>query len=213
MLSDLITSRPAPPNRASYCDEGREDHLSEGAVMIAFSMHLLRTVTDVKHVAIHPDGEHAKRFDFKGWLERNGFTLDKPTGKTTFAGVYNSTGGHQLVVNPKPGQGDVLADIQGQSFVAECKGGVLNTRHPGQQSRLRQGLCEAVGLSLATPKVEGRRQFAVVPQTETTEALAKRMAARARDAGIEIALVDGLGNVHFVEAMAGPDLEKVTSLA
>ena len=27
--------------------------------MVAFSMHLLRTVDGLKHVAIHPDGEHA----------------------------------------------------------------------------------------------------------------------------------------------------------
>jgi hypothetical protein len=75
--------------------------------------------------------------------------------------------------------------------VAECKGGVINSKHSGQLSRLRKGLCEAVGLSLATETVEGRRQFAVVPKTATTAALAKKMAARARAAGIEIALVNG----------------------
>jgi len=60
--------------------------------------------------------------------------------------------------------------------------------------------CEAVGLSLATEPVEGRRQFAVVPKTATTAALAKNMAARARRAGIEIALVEGVGNVEDVPA-------------
>jgi hypothetical protein len=53
--------------------------------------------------------------------------------------------------------------------------------------------------SLATLRAEGRRQFGVVAQTKTTEALAQRMAARAREAGIEIALVDGQGNVRSVE--------------
>lgn len=75
---------------------------------------------------------------------------------------------------------------------------MLNTTHPGQLSRLRQGLYETVGLSLATPIVEGRHQFAVVPKTRATEALAARMAARAREAGIEIALVDGQGAVSVV---------------
>ena len=37
--------------------------------MVAFAMHLLRTVPGLKHVAIHPDGEHGKRFDFLGWLK------------------------------------------------------------------------------------------------------------------------------------------------
>ena len=55
-------------------------------------------------------------------------------------------------------------------------------------------------LSLAIEQIEGRRQFAVVPKTATTLALAKKMAARARAAGIEIVLVDGFGNVEDVAA-------------
>ena len=92
----------------------------------------------------------------------------------------------------------MVADLGDVSFVAECKGGVINTRHPGQQSRLRQGLCETVGLSLASPITPGRRQFAVVPRTKATESLGRRMCARARAAGIEIALIDGRGNVLAV---------------
>jgi hypothetical protein len=41
--------------------------------MMALAMHLLRSVDGRRRVAIHPDGEHGKRFDFKGWLEKNGF--------------------------------------------------------------------------------------------------------------------------------------------
>ena len=44
MLDDLITQRPPPPNRIKGCDGDMECHLSEGAVMVAFAMHLLRTV-------------------------------------------------------------------------------------------------------------------------------------------------------------------------
>jgi hypothetical protein len=101
------------------------------------------------------------------------------------------------------GRGDVAAEGQGFSIVAECKGGIINTRHPGQQSRLRQGLCETVGLSLASPVVPGRRQFVVVPKARATETLARRMAQRAGGAGITIALVDGSGNVF--EVAAEPD--------
>lgn len=99
------------------------------------------------------------------------------------------------------GHGDVVADIEGRSFVAECKGGVINTRHAGQLSRLRQGLCETIGLSLASPIAEGRRQFAVVPRTKATEVLARRMAERAAAAGIEIVLIDGQGVVHDIESL------------
>ncbi len=79
------------------------------------------------------------------------------------------------------------------AIVAECKGGIVNTRHAGQTSRLRKGLCEAVGLLMTNPR--SGRQVAVVPQTEGTLRLAQKLAPRAKEAGIEIALVDELGHV------------------
>jgi hypothetical protein len=91
----------------------------------------------------------------------------------------------------------VVATTCTESIVAECKGGIVNTRHAGQTSRLRKGLCEAVGLLMAREK--GGRQVAVVPNTETTFRLAKRLAPRARDAGIDIALVDERGRVVDVK--------------
>ncbi len=47
--------------------------------------------------------------------------------------------GQTIIVNPKSGLGDVLADIEGRSYVAECKGGVINSKHAGQLFRLRKG--------------------------------------------------------------------------
>jgi hypothetical protein len=199
MLDNLITHRPPPPNRVAACDGDVEHYLSEGAVMLAFALHLLRSVLGLKQVAIHPDGEHGKRFDFRDWLLGQGFTLEKPSGRTSYGGLYRSTDGKTLVVHPASGLGDVVAEWEGGSIVAECKGGVLNTRHPGQQSRLRQGLSETIGLSLASPVVPNRRQFAVVPRTKATEALAKRMAERAARAGVTIALVDGRGVVRTID--------------
>jgi hypothetical protein len=65
-------------------------------------------------------------------------------------------------------------------------------------SRPRKGLCEAVGLSMTMELLEGRRQFAVAPKTSTTIALAKKITARAKAAGVEIALVDGLGKFNEI---------------
>jgi hypothetical protein len=121
--------------------------------------------------------------------------MTAPMGKTSYGGTYSSATGQTVLVNPASGRGDVAADIGGVSFVAECKGGVINTKHPGQQSRLRQGLCETIGLSLASPFTKDRRQFVVVPRTKVTENLAQRMATQAGAAGIQTALVDGRGNV------------------
>jgi hypothetical protein len=198
MFDDLITHRLPPPNRVGHCDGGQEQHLPEGAVMVAFAMHLFRTMPDVQMVSIHPDGEHGKRFDFQAWLGRRGFTMNSPLGTTSYGGTYKASDGKTIVVNPSSGRGDVVAEGEGTSIVAECKGGIINTRHAGQLSRLRQGLCETIGLSLASPVIDGRRQFAVVPKTKATEMLARRMAPRARAAGIEIALVDGRGNVFDI---------------
>jgi hypothetical protein len=199
MFDDLISHLKPPSNRVGTCEGDVEHHLTEGAVMVAFAVHLLRTVPGLKHLAIHPDGEHGKRFDFLGWLTKHRFAMVKQMGSTPYGGIYQSADTEQtILINPKAGKGDVLADIEGKSFVAECKGGVINSSHAGQLSRLRKGLCEAIGLSLSSPVVEGKRQFAVVPQTPTTEKLARRMIVRAKKAGIEIALIDGQGNVSYV---------------
>lgn len=198
MLDNLIRFHAPAGERATKAEGGVEHHLTEGAVMIAFAMHLFRTVPDLKHVAVHPDGEHAKHFDFAVWLAAQGFERIETKGSTTYGGLYRDPENRTILVNPKSGVGDVVADLSGGSFVAECKGGVINSKHAGQQSRLRKGLCETVGLSLAAERVEGRRQFAVVPSTAATKSLAGKMSARAREAGIEIALVDGKGNVENI---------------
>jgi hypothetical protein len=72
------------------------------------------------------------------------------------------------------GKGDVVADVGGAVISAECKGGIINTRHSGQVSRLYKGLCETVGLLMAVPSPG--RQVAVVPRTESTHKLALRLA-------------------------------------
>ena len=206
MYDDLITPhKPSDPKRVRACEGGVEQYLPEGAVIVAFAMHLLRTVPDLRHVAIHPDGEHGKRFDFLGWLKKHGFAMITLMGNTGYGGMYQSVIGEKTVlINPKSGLGDVVADIGRRSFVAECKGGVTNSTHAGQLSRLRKGLCETVGLLLSSPVAEGKRQFAVVPRTQLTENLARRMIVRAKAAGVEIALVDGRGNV-FDLASAHPE--------
>jgi hypothetical protein len=194
MFDNLIRTPTPTQARAVKAEGGIEQHLTEGAVMIAFAMHLLRTEPALKHVDIHPDGEHGKRFVFRDWLTDQGFDLIEPQGKTSYGGMYRSKDGRSVRIYPKPGLGDVV----GGNIVAECKGGVVNTKHAGQSSRLRRGLCETIGQSLATAIVEGKRQFVVVPKTPGTESLAKKMSARARKAGIEIALVDARGNVFNV---------------
>jgi hypothetical protein len=191
-FDDLVAAVLPPPNRVGKVDGTHEHHLYEGAVMIAYAMHLLRT-EDAMDVRIHPDGEHGKQFDFAGWLLRRGFVKASTLGGTGYGGVYQNAAGQTITVNPKSGLGDVVAELRDGNISAECKGGIINTSHPGQVSRLYKGLCETVGMLLATPS-KGR-QVAVVPLTKGTFRLAERLATRCALAGIEIALVGSRGEV------------------
>jgi hypothetical protein len=195
-FEDLVTALAPPPNRVGKSVGDHEHHLYEGAVMIAYAMHLLRT-EGAKHVRVHPDGEHGKQFDFSGWLANRQFRKTSSLGTTTYGGVYENAGGQTITINPRSGLGDVVAEIGDQVISAECKGGIINTRHSGQVSRLYKGLCETVGMLMATPS-QGR-QVAVVPLTDGTLRLAQRLAPRCALAGIEIALVGGRGEVIDVK--------------
>lgn len=192
MFGDLIIELDPPSNRCGKCTGGKERHLTEAAVMLAYGMHLFRTVPDLVTVELHPDGEHAKRFGIAHWLSGQGFILKEGHGATNYCGKYVRDE-RVIMVSSVPGLGDVVGRTPGLAILAECKGGIVNTKHAGQTSRLRRGLCEAVGLLMAREK--GGRQVAVVPHTEITERLALRLVPRAKDAGIEIALVDEQGCV------------------
>jgi len=195
MFDDLIVELDPPTNRRRKC-EGRERHLTEAAVMLAYGMHLLRTVPNLEKVEFHPDGEHAKRFEIVQWLSARGFELKESQRKTAYCGTYRNSQ-QTTVVASTPGKGDVVARTNDVVIVAECKGGIINTSYAGQKSRLRKGLCEAVGLLMARDK--GGKQVAVVPHTETTLKLARKLAPRALEAGIAIALVDELGKVTDIK--------------
>lgn len=202
-FEDLVTALAPPPNRVGKSDGPDEHHLYEGAVMLAYAMHLLRT-QGARDVRIHPDGEHGKQFDFAAWLERHEFAKISSLGSTVYGGVYRNPVGRTITVHPKSGLGDVVADVGNGVISAECKGGIINTRHPGQVSRLYRGLCETIGLLMATPS--RGRQIAVVPLTDSTLRLAERLAPRCALAGIEIALVGSRGEVIDVKPEVSVEL-------
>ncbi len=191
-FDDLIEQVVAPEKRASKVLDGIEHKMHEGAVMVAYAMHLLRTA-GANHVYVHPDGEHGKRFDFTSWLSKRGFSKSTSIGSTSYGGEYRHDNGWRITIKPVPGKGDVVAQVGNHTISAECKGGIINTKHGGQASRLSKGLCQTVGLLMASESPG--RQIAVVPYTEGTMRLAKRMAARCARAGIEIALIGARGNV------------------
>lgn len=170
--------------------------------MLAFGMYLLQNGAAV--VELHPDGEHGKQYDFETCLAQLGYCHVVTRGTTRYGGEY-SRGEQKVYISPKSGLGDVVAQLETHRVLAECKGGVVNSRHTGQLSRLRRGLCEAVGL-LMTRRRGDNRYIAVVPATAATRAMARQMISQTLAAGIEIALVDGAGDVTFIESTAETEL-------
>jgi hypothetical protein len=189
-FDDLVQELAPTPNRIGRCEGEFECHLPEGAVMVAYALHLLRT-TKARRVLVHPDGKHGKRFDFAGWLAKRGFERTSWIGKTSYAGLCVLPDGRSVVINPVSGKGDVVTDVGGAVISAECKGGIINTRHSGQVSRLYKELCETVGLLMAVNSPG--RQVAVVPGPKATHRLALRLVPGRAAAGIEIALVEAAG--------------------
>ena len=192
MFDDLIVERVPPPKRRGKCDGEKERQLPEAAVMLAYAEHLLRTLPGVTTVEVHPDGVHGQQFDIEAWLLAHGFSRREKRGRTSYRGTY-VRGQQTVVVDPKSGEGDVALKTETVSLLAECKGGIVNSSHAGQTSRLRKGLLEAIGQLLQKPK--GGRQVAVVPCTRVTLRLAKAIACRARDAGIDIVLMGAQGQI------------------
>lgn len=191
-----ITRYDPPKARVRYVDDGIELKFTEAAVMLAFAFHLLGKTEGEAEVFIHPDGEHAKLFDISDLLMRRGFHKTTSIGKTSYGGRYVSDQ-QAITVNPTSGLGDVVAIINGQRIIAECKGGTVNSSHPGQKSRLRRGLSELIGQLMILPQGE-ERHIAVLPHTTEVERQAIRMKDRCLSAGIEIALVQQDGAVAFV---------------
>jgi len=196
----FVTEYEPPEKRRSSAEGGMEKRITEAAVMLAFAFHLLELAGGKGTVSMHPDGEHAKTFDIVAFLERRGFARVEAIGRTAYGGRY-VRGEEEIIVNPTSGVGDIVGVIEGQRVVAECKGGTINTKHSGQKSKLRKGLCELIGQLMWLP-MDGSRQIAVLPETGEIDRLASRLISRCAQAGIEIALVDTLGEIRYVRPQA-----------
>lgn len=207
----FVTEKPPPPGRATKTDRCMERHLYEAAVMLAVAQWMFES--GAQEVCVYPDGVHAQYFDICGWLENEGFEKIAAIGEKPEAGTYMRDD-QTLVVEFQPGRGDVVADVQDSRVVVEAKGGIVNTRHPGQKSKLRKHLYEAVGMLLAGPDSADRLIAAVPRHPETIKIATKLMKARrCRDAGIEIALVSEDGVVQLcAEDVRGGQVQKHIAL-
>ena len=160
-FDDLVTALRPPPNRIGKSDGDHEHHLYEGAVMVAFAIHLLRT-EGAQHVRVHPDGEHGKQFDFTGWLLRRAFTeLDLPVGTASYGGVYRNSTGQTITINPKSGlggccRGDWRPDPSRRNAKAGSSTRVIRAKCPGYtNASVRPWAC-SMGETIARTPDSGR---------------------------------------------------------
>ena len=188
----LITERePENQERRSKCQGPKEQHLLEPAVMLAVAHWMFEL--GARRVFIHPDGMHTRYFNLAGWLKAEGYRRLTTEGTTAHAGVW-ARDGRTLEVRYQPGKGDVVADIKGERFFVEAKGGCINSRFQGLLSALRSRMHEALGSLFAAP-AEVSRLIAAVPCHPETEKLARKMTDRCRSAGFQIALVSPNGDI------------------
>lgn len=190
-----VTDHEPPESRRNGLVTGTtERHMKEGAVQVAFAVHLLELPGSDGVVKVHPDGVHAQQTDFVALLRGLGFERDH--AGPLLAGTY-VRGSQRIEIGFYPGRGDVVGNVNGETIVAEAKGACINTRHAGQLSKQRKALFECIGSLFQRPS-SGERQVAVVPLTAQTKRLAEKIAARVATAGIEIALVAENGHVELV---------------
>ncbi|GLH80072.1 MULTISPECIES: hypothetical protein [unclassified Bradyrhizobium] len=166
--------------------------------MLAYAMPLLGS-EPVKQVKIHPDGQRAQQIDFRAGSAKRGFGRIA-TAPTAFAGTFENAEGQRIVIHPQPRMSSVTADAAGETIEAECKGGTVETRHCGRLSRLDKGLCEIGGRLMMKPA--GTRQVAIMPQTEVTLRIGRKLAPRCAGAGIRIPLIGRQGDVKDVQPEA-----------
>jgi len=104
-FDDLVQEIAPPPNRVGKCEGGVEQHLHEGAVMIAYAMHVLRTTT-AGAAPVHPDGER----------QAVRFLLPARQREVRKGHPYRNDRLHWSVrprhrCQPVSGKGDVVADL------------------------------------------------------------------------------------------------------
>lgn len=103
-FDDLVEQVAAPGKGAGKVADGIEHKMHEGAVMVAYVIHLLRTA-DANHVRVHPDGDHGKRFDFADWFGRRGFEKISSIATTGYGGAYRQERGWRIAINLSSGKG------------------------------------------------------------------------------------------------------------
>ena len=171
-----------------------DDRMPEAEVALRLAEFILSLPNSGAMASVALDGASIKVgdaviFDIGRFMAGTGWeqTKEPQVGRNAWTGTYRR-GDKTIRVHSRPGEGDVVAKVDGRSIVAECKKGPL-VRKPGspEYPLLTTALGQALLFHVASDDIV----VAAVPDTPVFRKLAETWRSRplVRRAGIRIALV------------------------
>ena len=197
-ISELVSNRGLPELGLP------EDRMPEAEVALRLAEFILSLPGSGTMASVSIDGASIKVgdaviFDIGRFMASTGWeqTKEPQVGRNAWTGTYRR-GDKTIRVHSRPGEGDVVATVDGRRIVAECKKGPL-VRKPGspEYPLLTTALGQALLFHVAADDIV----VAAVPDTPVFRRLAESWRSRSlvRRAGIRIALVARDGAVSGLE--------------
>jgi hypothetical protein len=197
-ISEFVTAQRPP-------DLGLpDDRMPEAEVALRLAEFILSLPGSGAMASVAIDGASIKVgdaviFDIGRFMADTGWeqTKEPQVGRNAWTGTYQR-GDKTIRVHSRPGEGNVVATVNGRRIVAECKKGPL-VRKPGspEYPLLITALGEALLFEVSADDIV----VAAVPDTPVFRKLAETWRSRplVRRAGIRIALVARDGAVSGLE--------------
>ncbi|MBM1172266.1 hypothetical protein [Microvirga arabica] len=197
--SSELVSDQGPPDLALP-----DDRMPEAEVALRLAEFILSLPGSGAMASVAIDGASIKVgdaviFDIGRFMAGTGWeqTKEPQVGRNAWTGTYRR-GDKTIRVHSRPGEGDVVATVNGRRIVAECKKGPL-VRKPGspEYPLLTTALGQALLFHVAADDIV----VAAAPDTPVFRKLAETWRSRplVRRAGIRIALVARDGAVSGLD--------------
>jgi hypothetical protein len=181
-----------------------DDRMPEAEVALRLAEFILSLPNSGAMASVAVDGASIKVgdaviFDIGRFVAATGWeqTKEPQVGRNAWTGAYRR-GNKTIRVHSRPGEGDVVATIDGRRVVAQCKKGPLVRKPGGPEYAL---LTAALGQALLFDVSADDIVVTAVPDTPAFRKLAETWRSRplVRRAGIRIALVARDGAVSGLD--------------
>lgn len=212
MERELASYRRAKAKRRDKRQQWQSpERMTHTEVSLRFAMYLVDRVGGAREVRVGLTAyelvrKDAPRMHLAGFLEPRGFDLTGHVrdwrGRYERRGSRTPSGTPPTIVelHDRAGEGDVVARFHdGRRLIAEVSGGpVQPTRSPTEHRILRSVIGRAVTTECAMPRDV---ICAVVPRSERFRDLIRawRSAQRLAASGVQLVMVDRIGQVHGLE--------------